>query len=264
MLTSLLLAVIAYGAEIYNPLDPSPVRPEEGPSAAFGAGVDLRHGNVDKTKIFGTAALIWVRPRDEWRVILRGRDELASGDLIDQEVFAHFRLTHTLSGPWNLVTFAQASTNPFRELRLRALAGGGAEWRAYPTEYLRVSLALTLMGEFNDLTEGVDDDDQGLHPRLSSYAVLSTRLNNRASTGFVGFFQPRIDGADALANQRAMLDLFLNVDLTPSPAGDEAEQKHVVKGNLRWALTIDYDSQPPPEVEKIDLGVATTFGLSWK
>jgi len=37
-----------------------------------------------------------------------------------------------------------------------------------------------------------------------------------------------------------------------------------VKGNLRWGLSIDYDSQPPPDVEAIDLGVTTTFGLSWK
>jgi hypothetical protein len=206
-----------------------------------------------------------VRPSDEWRLILKGKDELVRGDVIDQSAFGHLRFTHLLSGPWHLVTFAQVSTNPFRELRVRALAGGGGEWRAYPTDYLRVSLALTLMGELNDLTEGVEDDDQGLHPRLSTYAVVSARLNNRASTGFVGFFQPRVDGVDNLSNQRAMLDLFLNVDLSPTPPeGEEETRKHTVKGNLRWGLGLDYDSQPPPGVEAIDLGVATTFGLSWK
>lgn len=256
MFVTFLMTALAWGQSIYNPLLPTWKPPAAGFSGGVSLDLDLDQGNVEQTKISGSAAGELVTATDEMRLTLRGKHQLASGDLVAQEVFGHLRLTRRVQGPWHVVTFIQASSNPFKSQSLRALTGTGMEWRIYPSDRTRVSLALTAMAEIDDYASGVVDDDEGLRARASAYAVVATRLSTNASTGFVVFAQPRLDQP---ANQRGSVDAFFSVEVVPKPKDGETK----VKGSLTWALELDWDTRPPAGVEPLDVGVKAGIGVSW-
>lgn len=231
--------------------------PEVGANYGISAGLDLDRGNVDRLVVKGSLSGGWIRERAETLATVRGDSGWAAGANTTQSGFAHVRYNRQLHGPWRSVTFVQGSANPFKDLLLRNLTGSGIEWRVYPGATMVLGVATTVMAELQVLHPDADDDDGGLHARSSSYAFVGVSLGERETLGASGFVQPRVDRP---ANWRASSEAFLTIDLS-QPASEEGTRP---RGNLRLAVGLDFDSEPPQGVAPLDATADILLGVAWR
>jgi len=163
--------------------------------------------------------------------------------------FTHVRWTRMWL-PWlGSEIFGQAEFNEFIRLELRALGGIGARVTAVNEKQVQLVAGTGYMLEYELLDEdATTDDPASLLHRWTSYVVLRANLWQESlrwlSTVYV---QPQLED---FSDYRILADGELMVKVTDT-------------FGLGIAANLRYDSQPPLDVEPLDISVTNKIRLSF-
>lgn len=227
-------------AAIVNVLSPQVGAPEPGVHGSLRAGGRVALGNVDMSVLELSSGVRFVGDRHTVLLSASGNRTLATDVLTVDQGFLHLRDTWSFSDPWATYVFLQADHNAFRSMQLRNLAGAGVQRRLWRTEWTEATLGTSLMGEYQLLTEGAEDEDAGLHARSSSFLTLAF-AGDWGVAASTTFFQPRVD---LPSNLRVYEELSLTLHLTE---------------HLDWNAVgrVEWDRDPPVGREAVDLTAST-------
>lgn len=225
-------------ATIVNVLTPSVGVLEDGWHGSAKAGGTLLAGN--EQRLGAHLALGLRRKRGHHLTSLKASGDVgrAFGDVVSQRAFVNVRHRWLVHDPLSVFGFVQVDHNRFRGVAVRDLVGAGIDWRTWRTDGTEAHAGLSGMAEHQVHAEGFDDEDRGLHARLSGYftVALKTETVVLASTTFV---QPRVDDP---ANWRLLEELTFTIDISE---------------HLDWNVLgrVERDARPPTGVLPVDLSL---------
>jgi hypothetical protein len=181
---------------------------------------------------------------------------LARGDIVKAQAtparvrhIEHARYRYAFSdSPFDLEAFVQHSTDVFRRLDNRVLAGGGPRVRVFSGEPMSLAIGVTPMFEFERIGNG-DAVDAGLtrsRGRLSSYVVVRTVIGDHLVLRHSIYLQPRLDD---WADVRVLNEFDATVRITKTFA-------------LKWSLVGMEDTRAPKGVVPLDTTAASSVVLT--
>ncbi|MCB9675287.1 MAG: DUF481 domain-containing protein [Alphaproteobacteria bacterium] len=234
----MLLGLSDARATIVNVLTPSVGVLEDGWHGSVKAGITVLDGNEKRIGADLASGLQYKRSTHLVALKASGDVARAFGDKVSQRAFANLRHRWLFADPVSTVEFVQIDHNAFRGLAMRDLAGAGLDFRLFRAEWTEAHLGLTVMGEYQLHSEGFEDDDAGLHARMSDYFTVAVKTETvvLASTTFV---QPRLD---RWSNWRFLEEVSMTIDISE---------------HLDWNVLfrVERDSSPPTGVEPVDLAL---------
>ena len=211
----------------------------QGEASAF---VRLSGGNTELENYLVVAAGQWEGERNRVRLIGSYDFAKTGGTKNRDDLKLHLRHNYHLSARISSLAFAQYQRNPFQALEARDLLGAGLRFNLHEDGERRIGLGVSAMYEAEELTDGTTSETS----RLSAFLDFRRDLKEYLRLAIVGWYQPRFsDFSDARSSAIADLD----VDL----AGPLAL---VLSGS--W----EYDSTPPPGIEKVDWSLRTGLRVS--
>ncbi|MCB9670004.1 MAG: DUF481 domain-containing protein [Alphaproteobacteria bacterium] len=243
----MLISLVAAHATIVNVLTPDVGAIEPGWHGSVKAGGQMLAGNEQRLGANLAAGLRYRRERDLWALKASVDVAAAFKQVVSQKAFVNLRHRHALGqGPVSTVEFVQVDHNRFRGLAVRDLAGAGLDIRTWRQDWTEAHLGITVMGEHQVFNDGYEDDDEGLHARMSNYFTVAVKTDSvvLASTTF---YQPRLD---LWANWRMLQDLSMTLDISE---------------RLDWNVLfkVERDSRPPTGVKPLDVGLTSGLVLGF-
>lgn len=221
----------------------------DGFATTLGGDVSLESGNADLFEI-GVRSRFDARQGRHYGFLtgeVRYGEE--DGQTFRDRSFAHLRYTYRVL-PWLVPeTFTQVQDDGFKLLQLRVLYGLGVRLRYIDTDRIKVFQGTTPMYEY----ENLDGSRVVEHPttvstvRWSNYVNVRLRISDTTYLINTVYVQPVVGDA---ADYRVLDEASLGIKIT----------KHVL---LRVAFVLNYDSEPPDNVEGLDIalrnGLEVTF-----
>jgi putative salt-induced outer membrane protein YdiY len=198
-------------------------------------------GNTEYLEFAGGASVQFVTERDH-RV--RGFSNVsvrrANGEKVAESFVAHLRHNYRLTPVFSTLVFLQHSSDPFRRIERRTLAGGGTRIDLVREESWEGSIGLSAMYEGEKLT----DDPGGEVEREFRGSFFASAIGNVTETLRVdlsAFYQPLFSD---WGDDRVFLASSLRVD---------------VVGELDLIVHFDltHESRPPADVEPTDIRFST-------
>jgi len=217
---------------------------EPGWSGDLEAVASLSGGNSEVSIVSGGGFVQWQAARDRLRLLLAGRRVTDDGDELAESALAHLRHNRHLFGPLHSVLFVQRQTNPFQRLHSRTLFGVGFRDDLIERDGLQAAVGVTHMVEVEEI-EGIDGSDTD--QRGSFFLTAEGDLTETVTVDVSSFYQPLWND---FANSRVFVNGSVRVAIG---AGFE----------LRTAVDVVHDSEPPEEVEETDWTVASGIGVSF-
>ena len=230
-------------ATIVNVFTPSVGAIDDGWHGSVSASTTVLTGNENKAGAMAAAG-VRVKQGAAHLTSLTGSGEIAYAldALVTEKAFANLRHRWMFREPFAAFGFVQVDHNALRALQVRDLVGVGTDVRLWRNDWSEAHLGVAMMVEQQILSEGVRDEDAGVHLRNSDYLTVAVK-SEKVALASTSFFQPRIDD---LGNWRALEELAFTVKLA-----DKLDW--TAKGRL------EHDSSPPEGVKPTDLSV--TSGL---
>lgn len=242
LLIVLILAVgsLPASAQILNTLSGFEHRAGwQGEASAF---VRLSGGNTELENYLVGAAGQWQGEHNRVRLIGSYDFAKSGGTKNQDDLVLHLRHNYRVSARIASLAFAQYQRNPFQALEARDLLGAGLRINLHEDADRRMGLGVSAMYEAEELTDGTTSETA----RLSAFLDFRRELKEYLRLAIVGWYQPRFsDFSDARTTAIADLD----VDL----AGPFA---------LVLSASWQYDSTPPPGIEKLDWSLRTGVRVS--
>ncbi len=164
----------------------------------------------------------------------------------EEKSFMHARLIKELSRHWAFDLFAQAESDRFARLNLRALAGGGMRLDAMPDNQ-RVNLlfgaGVFYSHEDIDDESGATDAGESNFWRGNFYLVYKHKLAEHVNLSYTAYVQPRVDEVkDFRVLEQAGLVMKLNERLS-----------------LKIGINVAHDNRPPAGVTKTDTSYTSSL-----
>lgn len=202
-------------------------------SSVTTGSIEATGGNTETFDAMVDAKGQWAGERHRVRVLFGYEYESASGDREAENTFAHLRHNWRIDGGLHSLAFAQWQRNPFQRLRSRTLFGAGARLDLVERDAVRLALGAAHMVEIERLRG--QDDPRTVH-RLSSFLDAAWSIGEGHELGLNVFFQPKwSDFGDVRGNGTITLESKLAGGLS-----------------LVTAANVEYDSEPPTDVETTD------------
>lgn len=199
-------------------------------------------GNTEYLEFMGGASLQFVAERHRVRGFTNASVRDANEERVAESLLAHLRHNYRLTPVFSTLVFLQHSSDPFRRIERRTLAGGGTRIDIVRREEWEASLGLSAMYEGEKFT----DDPSGDVEREFRGSFFASAIGNVTETlriDLSAFYQPlfadwRDDRVFLASSLRAdvvgALDLVVRFDLT-------------------------HESRPPEGVEPTDVRFSTGF-----
>ena len=225
-----------------------PGDPRSGASASLGASAAWKYGNVSLLQLDGKAAGLYYAEPHSILLSTLGTFGQQSGERFASAAFAHLRWTAMWWSRIGSEVFAQLQYDEFLRLKLRELVGAGPRFVLVDTDSLRLAVGTGYMLEYEQLDIAQDDP----HPRTTlahrstSYVTLAAEVTDRLQFGQTVYAQPRFDRPSDI---RVLAEFELKVALNGTFA-------------LTTAFALRFDSDPPSEVDKLDLGLKNGLELT--
>ena len=206
----------------------------------------LASGNTEYLEFAGGASLQFVASRHRVRAFTNASVRNANDEKVAESLLAHLRHNYRLTPVFSSLVFLQHSSDPFRRIERRTLAGAGtrvdlvreAEWEA--------SIGLSAMYEGEEFTDDPSGDVEH-ELRGSFFASAIGDVTETLRIDLSAFYQPlfsdwgddRVFFASSLRTRViGGLDLLVGFDLT-------------------------HESRPPEGVEPTDVRLGTGFVLDF-
>jgi len=202
--------------------------------ALFGGGVIVRYGVKDNVLLLVGRGDVIKRASNPWQ----------------ERHLQHIRLRHHFNPSIvDAEVFVQHSTDLFRRLDNRFLAGAGPRFRVLTTPVLSIALGALPMFEFERIGDGsrVDAGLTRSRGRLSASAIFSVQVGERGSIRHSIYLQPRFDDAN---DTRVLNEFEANVNFTPKFA-------------FRWSLVGLIDPRAPVGIVPVDTTAKSSLLVSF-
>lgn len=210
------------------------------------ARLAVASGNTEYLEFAGGASLQFVAERHRVRAFTNASVRRASGEKVAESVTAHLRHNYRLTPAFSTLVFLQHSSDPFRRIESRTLAGAGTRIDIVRAEAWEASIGLSAMYE----GEAFTDDPTGEREnefRGSFFASAVGTVTETLRLDLSAFYQPLVgDWGD----DRLFIASTIRVD---------------VVGELDLLVRFDLqrESRPPAGVEPTDLSLSTGFVLDF-
>jgi putative salt-induced outer membrane protein YdiY len=217
--------------------------PEEGFSGNLAAGIDLESGNTNRSRIALGARTQWKRGYVLDFIVFNYDYGESAGTTDVNKSFIHGRHVVTMSPRWAWEAYGQVQQDEFRRLNFRGLVGGGLR----NTLYRSGDQTAVYLG-FGSLFENEELDDNSVDQTVRGSFYLSIKHEVRKDVNLMSttYLQPSIE---RFGNFRASEQAAITVGLTNTL-------------DLKLALDISHDSEPPAGVERTDTKFTT--GLAYR
>ncbi len=222
---------------------------DQGLSGDIDLNFRIKTGNVDVVDTGSSLRFEYQGGKNRTFLVTNIQYATKESDPFINRGFTHIRYNRTAATTviWELYT--QHQFNEFIRLFSRTLVGAGGRFVLREEEQSTIYLGSSYMVEREhiDVASGSIDKSVTWTHRWSNYCVVNWRSSGRAVLVNSLYVQPRIDGFDDLR--------ILN----------EFELKTALTSRLSTTLqmSIRYDGNPPSEVEKTDLEIRNTLGISF-
>lgn len=217
--------------------------PEEGFSGNLAVGIDLESGNTNRSRVALGARTQWKRG-DVLDFLVFNVDYGESAGATDvNKSFLHGRHVVTMDPRWAWEAYGQVEQDEFRRLNFRGLVGGGLRQTLYRSgDRSAVYFGFGALLQNEELDDGSNDRTT----RGSFYLSIKHEVRKNINLMSTTYYQPTIDRpGDFRASEQAAISVGLTDTL-----------------DLRIALDIYHDSEPPVGVERTDTKFTT--GISYK
>jgi hypothetical protein len=221
----------------------------DGFATTLGGDVSLESGNADLFEIGVRSRFDARRGRHYGFLTGEVRYGEEDGQTFRDRSFVHLRYTYRVL-PWLVPeTFTQVQDDGFKLLQLRVLYGLGVRLRYIDTERIKVFQGTTPMYEYENLdgSRVVDHPVTVSTVRWSNYMNVRLRISDTTYLINTVYVQPVVGNT---GDYRVLDEASLGIKIT----------EHVL---LRVAFVLNYDSQPPDNVEGLDIalrnGLEVTF-----
>ncbi|MFW6084698.1 MAG: DUF481 domain-containing protein [Gemmatimonadota bacterium] len=215
---------------------------EPGWSGDAEARFAVASGNTDYLEFTGGASLQFVAERHRVRGFTNASLRDANDERVAESLLAHLRHNYRLTPVFSTLVFLQHSSDRFRRLERRTLAGGGTRIDVVREEAWEASLGLSAMYEGERFT----DDPPGVVEHEFRGSFFASAIGNVTETLLVdlsAFYQPLL--AD-WRDDRVFLASSVRADVVGS-----------LDLLVRFDLT--HESRPPEDVEPTDVRLSTGF-----
>lgn len=199
-------------------------------------------GNTDYLEFAGGASLQFVASRHRVRAFTTVSVRSADGERIAESVTAHLRHNYRLTPAFSTLIFLQHSSDPFRRIDRRTLAGAGTRIDVIRGEAWEGSIGLSAMYEgetFTDDPTGEREDEF----RGSFFVSAIGEVTETLQVDVSAFYQPLFS---AWADDRLFVASSVRVDVV-------GELDLVVRFDLQR------ESRPQAGVEPTDVRLSTGF-----
>jgi putative salt-induced outer membrane protein YdiY len=224
-------------------------KPPEGFVGTYELDLALQRGNTDTTSTATSAKLQWRHENITNFILVNYEYGKSAGITNMNKKFAHYRHIHQINTLIAWEGFAQFSSDEFRELTLRSLAGGGVRLTlGKVTDNRAIYLGLGMFYEHEELnTLYANEANTENTLRGNIYLVFKYQFNPHVSLVNSTYYQPELG---KFSDFRAINDLTLISKLNKTLA-------------LKVGLDIDYDSKPPRDVLKSDTSLKVGMVLNF-
>lgn len=215
---------------------------EPGWSGDVEARFAVASGNTEYLEFAGGTSLQFVSERHRVRGFTKASIRDASGDRIAESLLAHIRHNYRLTPVFSTLVFLQHSSDPFRRIESRTLAGAGTRLDLLRDERWEGSIGISAMYE----GEAFTDDPTGEYEDEFRGSFFVSAIGSATETlrlDLSAFYQPLFtDWGD----DRLFIASSIRVD---------------VVGELDLLVRFDLqrESRPPLGVEPTDLSFSTGF-----
>ena len=243
------LAVVLTGGALASPADAQIVNTLRGWSDAepgWDGDIEARFavasGNTEYLEFAGGASLQFTTDRHRVRGLTSASVRRASGEKISESVLFHLRHNYRLTPAFSTLLFLQRSSDPFRRIDSRTLAGAGTRIDIVREVAWEGSIGLSAMYEGETFT----DDPSGERENQFRGSYFVSAVGNVTETlrlDLSAFYQPLFSD---WGDNRLFIASSIRVDVV-------GELDLVVRFNLQR------ESRPRVGVEPTDLRLSTGF-----
>jgi len=223
--------------------------PNPGFSGSLGAAATLKRGNVELLQLDGKAFALYYAEPHSLLFSTSGTFGEQGDERFAAAAFAHLRWTAMWWPRAGSEVFTQIQYDEFLRLQLRRLVGAGPRFVLVDGEQVQLAFGTGYMLEH----ERLDIPESDPHPRTTlahrstNYLSLTIELPERLRLGNTVYAQPRFDKPSDI---RVLDELELRFDLDELLA-------------FTTSLSLRFDSDPPSEVDKLDLALKNGIELSF-
>lgn len=216
----------------------------------WGGDVEARFavasGNTEYLEFTGGARLQFVAERHRVRGFTNTSIRDANDERVAESFLAHVRHNYRLTPVFSTLVFLQHSSDRFRRLERRTLAGGGTRIDVVREEAWEASLGLSAMYEGEEFTDDPSGDIEHEF-RGSFFASAIGNVTETLRVDLSAFYQPLFSD---WRDDRVFLASSLRTDLVGA-----------LDLVVRFDLT--HESRPPEDVEPTDVRFSTGLVLDF-
>lgn len=223
--------------------------PTTGWSGGLNAALSLKRGNADFLEVTGT---LWSRYHWDVHALLahaRGGFAEQGGERFVGNAFLHARWTAMWIERVGTELFGQVEYDQFLRLQRRLLWGAGPRFVIFDGKQVGVAAGTAYMLEYErlDIPPSDPHPQRTLYSRSSTYASVRVTVNAVLTLVNTVYVQPRLVRP---ADTRVL---------------EELELAFTVVEHLKWTTTgrLRFDSDPPSQVEHVDLELKNGIELQW-
>jgi len=204
---------------------------------------DIRRGNVEKTELEYESRHDVLRDNSYAFLYAAGEYGWQGGSPYSDAALVHLRYMWRPQSSIQPEIYTQINYDRERLIEFRGLAGAGVRVRILHQTGARFWYGTSLMAEHERLDVPADGnhDDEYTVGRWSNYLATGGTLSKLSGWNATTYIQPRIDDFSDL---RLLAETGLTVTVT----------EHVA---LSVDIRLNYDSEPPGGVEKLDSALKT-------
>ncbi len=200
----------------------------------------IASGNTDYLEFAGGASLQLVSERHRVRGFTNAAVRRASGEKVAESLLVHLRHNYRLTPALSTLIFLQHSSDPFRRIESRTLAGAGTRIDIVREEVWEGSIGVSAMFEGETFTDDPTGDRENEF-RGSYFVSAVGNVTETLRLDLSAFYQPRFADWE---DDRLFIASSIRVD---------------VVGELDLVVRFDFqrESRPPAGVEPTDLRLST-------
>ncbi len=218
---------------------------EKGWSGDLRGTISIADGNTNYFEFELFTAVQHQGERNRWRLLGRVSRRTASGQEVAENRLLHLRHNYRFLPRVASIVFLQGQYNPFKRIETRVLAGIGLRFDLTQRDKWNAAVGGTIMYEEEELT-----DQTGLFTsdfRYSLFLTVFRDVSEGISIDISGFCQPLVDD---ITDARALAAASVRADI-------------IGELYLLFAYDLEYDADPPADVEKLDQNLRSGLGYDF-
>jgi len=207
------------------------------------AGVNGQTGNSETVNVNAALGIFYKTPRERFKIYARQRYARDDGERSTNEALGGAKLEVDITRRWFAFGGVELEYDEFEDLDLRATATAGVGYFAIRQEEQELKVRAGIGYKHESYDDGSSADDAIAEIGIAYFKQINDRLRFVHETTYLPTFT-------SVSDYRLVVENMLEVDLN-----------HTKTIKLRTGVRNEYDSQPQPDVERLDTFYFMNVGI---